>query len=723
MLPPVPNQKFIDAHTPADLQAGGKRIAMKERQKSDYEAEFILYRALEGLSNELSESDNQPYPALSNRIQPYPGIIVLHNVGYKKKTAELFVEEKATDGEHDFVVIVKNQAVVIFEVKQPQNDHASFVRSLKKAKDQLWKATELVRAIGFKCKEKNLTILRFSCFPTQERGKHETETEEVLFKDDITRFRTWWQINVARRIEDCASSMLRTEFTLVGLWYQGLQGVDKYFTLPAAIHSINEKLKKQKITMNPDKPTSKSVMGAPLVFQYLGIKCITTEQANCFAKNRLLVKGPAGSGKSILIQAKVISIAHTKQCVLILPYEDAARQYMNVFETASLTVKEIRLPNSSFKDAFLASEEQVIILTYAWKAILNHVRNDEVNGFKWAEKALKFLGDQDFHLFLDDFQDIFWMARQEWTLTKTVTESFIKLLLIQPTNRVVWIALDPIQQIQLNYDLLYFQCVKQLLDHILQTCCRLLIPVENLLHDLRNSHEICTLLGKVRGMLTDLYKDIPTQISSEFPSSHDKLAPKPGHYIHGPKPHLHLVLEKEDKCWGQATKILEHEFQMLFGMQEKQLKPEEVAVIPVMQYGSLLHERLHKKGSDEWESFKSRHKDMITEVVKESYPFPRKNHHSEYGYLFSDSVHYGYSLEFAAVVVIADMTSNREDEEAFLEDKETWRMAQMNILSRLYLAISRAKVYCSVILLCKDGSPSKGMLYVLEALKDHFIVE
>ena len=127
MLPPAPFQKHVDSYREEEL-VKVKRKKIFNQNRMDYDAECIVYRALENLDQS--------------------GIIVLHDFQYSKKQCEEIMVENPTEGQHDFAVLVPGHAVIIIEVKRPAEDTVKcFEHSWNSAGTQIMRFTRLLKGL------------------------------------------------------------------------------------------------------------------------------------------------------------------------------------------------------------------------------------------------------------------------------------------------------------------------------------------------------------------------------------------------------------------------------------------------------------------------------------------------------------------------------------------------------------------------------------------------
>ncbi|XP_063688563.1 mitochondrial import receptor subunit TOM70-like [Bolinopsis microptera] len=196
MFPPAPQQTFVDAFSEED----SSQLSLKQKdQQVQYDAEVDLFRALESL-----EAKGK--------------IVVLHSFDFSKEQAQLFsMSEESSknqgEGEQDFLVIVRDQAIVLFEVKSPiQISNNNFKKNVIESRKQLDRAYELVSNIYMKFGglTSDLTILQFTVFPKTAKVDltsfpsykaylaNKMGNIKVLFQEEIQNFSNWWTDNYGR---------------------------------------------------------------------------------------------------------------------------------------------------------------------------------------------------------------------------------------------------------------------------------------------------------------------------------------------------------------------------------------------------------------------------------------------------------------------------------------------------------------------------------------------
>ena len=323
MLPPVPFCKFIDKY-PDQTGKDPNWVTQIEKQQREYEAEVKVYRALEDIT--IRED-----------------IIVLHGLNFTHQQYNLFVRHECTkkntdeEGEIDFLVI-HDKFVAIIEVKASACDNEEkFKRNYKKSKHQLEKCWKLLmgasKQFGF---TKSQAIYQFTVFTSINRkcaedsliGYGSLSTKEkdcIVFKDDLEN-----QVALLSSLFKELFSRKNTENKmkcfLLGLWCMEKNNdfnVTRTCDFSKNIERVDELLRTSEITSVLKRGNrSPLVKNAPSIFkEHLNIKFLTASQLAVFEskQNKLCIRGPAGTGKTILIMAKVIeTVKSTNKDVAII---------------------------------------------------------------------------------------------------------------------------------------------------------------------------------------------------------------------------------------------------------------------------------------------------------------------------------------------------------------------------------------------------------------------
>ncbi|KAL5262982.1 hypothetical protein ACHWQZ_G008407 [Mnemiopsis leidyi] len=369
ILPPAPNQQFFDQYGEKEITKDKKKkILMK--QQLDYDAECLVYHQFERLDEE---------------------IIVLHNLAYSSKQIE-FPDGKSVDGQHDFVVLVPGKAVIVLEVKNPllkesENPFNTLKHAKKSATDQIKAFRCLLGELYAKTKEAPLEILGFPAFPKLDPSKLDPSKEipslkcnEFFSQQDLANFPLWWQKNVADRIgsenrpkkmrhmPETVHSLDKCQKILMGLWLTNfnLQAskpkncfpimLDRNEIMACTIRYIDSLLISQTIFSDLQKKSDILVKVEKTDKEYLSkaqclkhIKYFTRDQVKLLeTQSRILVNGPAGSGKTIIMYARILKLlaktkAKDEKVLVLVPWNDAAKELKKIISNSTQPPKVIDL--------------------------------------------------------------------------------------------------------------------------------------------------------------------------------------------------------------------------------------------------------------------------------------------------------------------------------------------------------------------------------------------
>ena len=399
------------------------------RQK-DYEAEVKVYRALEKL--------NEP-------------ILVLHGLKYNRYQFTMWdakpnckkSERNKDEGEHDFVVIGPDY-IVIIEVKNPSTSETSpfFPSSAKKSKKdpigtsieksraQFEKAIKLVQGIAETFNpesQASIKLFQIVAFPNLNKAalssvisssgvstSNGNSSEQnslgatiLTTADHLEDFSSFWNDKIkcksSSKIQVCGD-IIKIQHVLLRLFVAtGKDGkeIDKCkICLTECVKEIDRKLRDSEITFATSKrpPNPKVVstsdihlVGGVNIFRdCLGLKYITKEQLQAYNHpiEHLIITGPAGSGKTLVLLARVMRLAliePTAKIELIVMNDMKLVKYADIFRKAHLKVIE-------WQEDYLDSNDTDDILKNC-QVLITHQK----------QKYLR-LRDQFKYRFVDDFQ-------------------------------------------------------------------------------------------------------------------------------------------------------------------------------------------------------------------------------------------------------------------------------------------------------------------------------
>ena len=738
MLPPAPKQKQVDCYSEKDLKTNRKKDY--DLKRVDYEAECDVYGALECLDGRIT---------------------VLHSFKYTCQQWIDFVGQdknaKPKDGEHDFVVIIPNIAVICIEVKRPKRDK-NYQSLYSDAYRECSKFGDFFRCLLKHCDGENLRYQKFCAFPhanekdlsNNEVALNKKDDVPILWKEDIQ--------NISRSLNryfgdfNKMQSESDVEALLVGFWLKHSSGFKDIRNTQGltgnTIKDINERLKRQELYLK-EHQRSENLAPIPKTYKRVfadhlyGIKYITQEQKKLleiesqkgnpiiFKKPYIFVNGFAGSGKTLIVYARILKLLECmgkdEQILMLLPWEDAAQRFMEIVKKfdVSVTVEIIDLlddirehkDNPNVNLTTLLSEK----MEGCSKKVVIFVRpNFHLDfGRKFVVSIqkgfLKMLKDKKWHIFCDDFQSTFANSMLEpktgsrWVLPSSSTDFLFDLLSNDVRNidqkpRSLWISCDLMQTVQSGFwgkDVLHQ--AKGTFDCVIDLCCKH-IDV-SLSGNLRNHHGIALLL-------IELIKKF-LEMSEKNRDKLQQILPRQGfnHHIQGFTTKLYCVLGRESNlAEDRMTEIIRKELKFIHNSYEAAadaaLNNFKLAVIRVY---------IHISDDVTPAARKKLFENIRSTVILASELEGLKDFDITKN--FVDYVKYAVSIEFPCAVLIVDLSSPRSKDSA--HSSESFQHSLMNILAHIYVGVSRARVYCSIILVCSDEEPNELYKEVLNILKPH----
>ena len=293
--------------------------------------------------------------------------------------------------------------------------------------------------------------------------------------------------------------------------------IKKKCSLGWNIADIDRQLKVGEITFrSKNRDVNPGVVVAPdIVKTFVGINNLTTKQNTLFKSDQRLlwINGPAGSGKTVILSAKLLSIvqSRTNDKVIVIKfggkdnnsthYEDALKRANVTFNQTETSIAKHR--PSALRNLILESDNQVLILKVTGASDLT-----------WLTDIITLL-DQC-HLFVDDVHSQLWLNpdRQE--------ERFIDTMKRNSVTKTVWLACDLIQ----GYGAMKLGAMRRFSTLLAQRLTS--DQLASLSMNLRNTCDLSDLLSKIR----DQYKT-----GSKRAAVFNLLLPlqSSGHFIRGPK--------------------------------------------------------------------------------------------------------------------------------------------------------------------------------------------
>ena len=497
MLPPVPQQTYIDLYP----NVGEYNFEGERQRQLDYEAEVKVYRSLEGLKEDLLVLHGFEYSHHQYRLCDISHV----RKGCKKCSNKNCANK---EGECDFIVIGRNYFVII-EVKNMPNvgqvlsceqdfhlctlneDHAEplcdgvnekrvLVGTFKQSLKQRLKIRSLIQdVIDQICGADNediFPILHYSAFPNTFRVLFQDlveisrdERQQVISFEDFQKFHRWWKNNVEaltteNEKDDFINKHGKIKDILVAIWCTDKNFCDESkCSVGKCVLDIDRDLNKGMITFRSSKikPNPK-VLEAPLTIKkFVGVNYLTKEQHDVLQsdQNLLWLNGPAGSGKTTILLAKLIQVVKLGggSRALLLRFggpENESYVYKDILKSADvmceLIISDDMTHSSSqlhqlISDHFKSNNQVVVV----------DIRVSEF--VPWIEQMLAFL--QNCHLFVDDLQA---MLGWGYSAKTQLIDRFVQL----SSSHLVWLSCDLMQR-YFFADMKYFKLLADLLTKVL----------------------------------------------------------------------------------------------------------------------------------------------------------------------------------------------------------------------------------------------------------------
>ena len=354
MFPRVPRQQYIDKISDNDKHARSNQRNDKIHQ-DNYEAEVILFRALERLKDQ--------------------NLLVLHDVVYTHYQYAIWDVDhepenctkcqktpKDPEGENDFIIFGPNY-IVLFEVKNFIDDDSHLKELYAKTKKQLDRAESMIEGIRKQSLNPEIVsfyVLRFAAFPNSDFKSHEREAIPTLWRSGLKTFEEWWNLNICnskRTATVYEGNFNKMKHALLALWAtKHTTIIDKSeMNFSTVINAIDKNLRESCISFvrkNGALSSSNIVETATIetaninglnIFKILKIEHITKEQQTLFeisSSKQLVITGCVGSGKSLILIARFLhkKLTQVKSKMALLVFNQVKLvEYEQIFKDANIT--------------------------------------------------------------------------------------------------------------------------------------------------------------------------------------------------------------------------------------------------------------------------------------------------------------------------------------------------------------------------------------------------
>ena len=674
MLPPAPKQTYIDVYIDEEV-ASSSKFDYEKRLQDSYEVEVEVYRALEKVPEHFLVLHGFEYTHQQYRIC---------DKSHDRKNCKLCKGKAADKTECDFVVIGKNY-VVIIEVKNvpidedgelTEEQRKQLTGTYEKSRDQLERTKSLINGlfhqVFVEMEADQCSIICLSGFPCTSRdlfqNMEEQTKRQILCKEDFLDFPSWWKQNVLGSISNFVQTdAFLTKHQEIKQVLVAMYCTDKRLcnelkcSLGQAILDIDDELKKGNITFlskkrakNPNVINVSNIVSANVnqngivnIFRdIIGVEYLTADQHDAFDRdqNLLVINGPAGSGKTIILLAKIIQLIMTKVEIRVILFisaleNNSCKRYQNTLNKANISTTVVE---EDWRDSTDVTIQKISDSKRNSQVVI--VRMELVRSNSLLENALGEGGNThvfeggNTHVFVDDCQT------ELYQHVDSPAELLRRFIGVQ-SNSWVWIGCDLSQKCYLSH--------AGLLQNYYEPVCSFFqsMPSENIVNlslNLRNTCDIADCLSKIR---EHLIPNVPEEETADFHL--DVVFPvlQPGHFIHGPRTEVHVI----DKAFsvnsaGLIANALNMELDKLYD--PCVLRGFQIGII-----GNSCDKNVVK---------------MIESAIE------KRSNLSAVEVDFCDAASC-HSVEYPAVIVLHDLSSRAR-------------------VSSLYLEISRARVYCAVIL-------------------------
>ena len=535
MIPPAPHlSPYIDRYEEG-AALSDSNISSRQRQE-DYEAEGVLYRALERLDENIIVLHSLPY-----RHGDYQLFVGDHQ-SKKRKGQICRMKDKEREEECDFVVMCDNCFVVI-EVKnvvdvkeavEKSQLYEAVSKTLEDSVDQRMRTVRLIQGIS-----KSSIVYQFTACPNFSKKNceflmlNEVQISSMMFKEDIDGLSTWWRGHVKQ--PDIPVDLQRVKHILLALWSTEKNRVDKLkCSLSRTINMIDKGLRKGNITFKSKKrdPNPRVAGKTPQIIQdHVGVDNLTMPQLRVLQsdENLVWINGPAGSGKTVILCGKIIDLALSSAQNRIVLFVFGGHEcnnshlYQVSFDRAN--VKYDLITPDSYKDRPDRVCEMISTTTLANKVAIVE-QKDILTMITSKTEVVNLL--KGHHIFMDDVHCLF-----RWVTTSRILEmkEFVEAVLRSSICTSAWLASDVVQCAFDESEGEYVPILQRLLNDSLTTAQRLTLS-----ENLRSTSDLAIVLS----ILRDKYIEM-------VPGSHDVVLPQQelGHYIHGPRIVIHVIGDLE----------------------------------------------------------------------------------------------------------------------------------------------------------------------------------
>ena len=711
MLPRAPEQTYIDRY-PEEDQPAGPSFRDDRQHQSDYETEVKMYRTLElGLDKNYIIVHSFKYTHHQYRL-------CVGTEGHIRRNCSKCQGKNAEkrEGECDFVIICAESFIVI-EVKnmenvgevvecepdfhlcsigedwKPECNREQQLRALngtfQKSVKQRNKVVDLIRSIF-----QDANILQFTAYPNfskqfkeefqlsemKESRLSDDELSTVIFEEDMsnTNFAAWWAENVTHAISSVRRAFketlsISTEMPISGynqnshekarnmllaIWATEKNKCDQSkCSLGRCIMDVNKELKEGRITFEPKKGKNRDqnpgVVKAPdVISRCVGVINLTTQQNDAFYSSEKLLWINGPAGAG-----KTVILCGKIIQLLQSGSDNKVVVFKFVGKGNNSQHYQHALDKASIEYKLISTSKDKHTPAQLADLITESSCSVIIVEIQITNVLLGMTLLTDILSVLSGynlFVDDIQTVIDYDTTTEMCTVLIDKLLELS-ADKTVWIACDIVQAWAL-LDKDTISIVANLLTDKLTPNQRATLSM-----NLRNTFDLSNILSVIRDQfvrLSSLKSDnldlvLPTQLQ--------------GHFIHGPLPVIHVF---NNYNVDSIIRVFDIELDRLCTMDEFDYSDIGIVAYVTSDVRSLVDDSVNKRCG---------------------------NTDSKIAVCYSG---YCASAQWPAVILLHTVSRYSEEED----------------LTELYLMLSRARVYCSVIIFPYEGRTLDSSPHMLQLL-------
>ena len=267
-------------------------------------------------------------------------MFIFHGVKLDKNLQQQHGKKKNNSGESDIIIVHREIGIILVETKSMETFNN---RMYRKAKNQLNDAEEFLKTIKLGQHARRVPVFKVIACPKLKKDPSRSLSQYIYFdlrKEDLSKFDDWWKKMIGLPSTD-PSNLQLCNIAYCSLIPKLVCGQDD-ICLPLKIKAITDKLDNQEVRKKVNEPE----MNVHYERENNGTlveECIylTPEQCEIWHKERQVICGPFGSGKTVLIQCKAARLANDGESVLVIVPLHLIPGYKKFFEK---TVKKDSKP-------------------------------------------------------------------------------------------------------------------------------------------------------------------------------------------------------------------------------------------------------------------------------------------------------------------------------------------------------------------------------------------